>query len=521
MNNAKFRLDAQEKMLDTYASLIAHYEGSISYHHRQQYRQVFTPLQIAMFMARWVLHRGATVVFDPALGLGAFYFVSAYLNPSITYIGLEKDDTILKSFVNYTGGHFCSNLSVHSGNYFMHWGNQYQGIICNPPYMRFQHFIERHQVIPRLEIEIGCKLSGYLNASSAFLIKSLCELAPGGCLAYLMPLEFLNTGYGTIVKKLLLDRRCLKALIRIEPEAEVFPEVVTSVGMVLVADTPDSLEPIKFCTVSNLDLLQGNMQDIPGKLISPSELNPDDKWLVHFETLAPIKTYNYLLSNYGSFVRGIATGANKFFVLSQEEANAHRLPRNVLVPCISRSPQITQPIISDTYIDSLITSNQRVLLLNLHQSENNDAVQRYIYYGEKQGFHQRFLTKSKKPWYRTEHRQPAPILLSVFSRNRFKVVRNVSQVLSLTCYHCFYPNYLGQQFIEHLFLYLYSEIGQATISTQIRKYGNNLNKFEPSDLNNARCPSPQQFLEIPNTVVQAHLALLEQKGFDYSFESLL
>ena len=69
-----------------------------------------------------------------------------------------------------------------------------------------------------------------MNISSAFLMKSISELKPGGRLAYLMPLEFMNTGYGAAVKEFLVKDRNLRAFIQLECEEEVFTGITTSVG---------------------------------------------------------------------------------------------------------------------------------------------------------------------------------------------------------------------------------------------------------------------------------------------------
>jgi adenine-specific DNA-methyltransferase len=57
----------------------------------------------------------------------------------------------------------------------------------------------------------------------------------------------------------------------------------------------------------------------------------------------------------------------------------------------------------------------------------------------------------------------------------------------------------GEQLINKLFVYLLSDIGQEIIKTNKRSYGNNLDKFEPGDLNESLCPNQQQFTLIDDT----------------------
>ena len=60
---------------------------------------------------------------------------------------------------------------------------------------------------------------------NSYLIKSLSEIGNAGRLAYIMPLEFLNTGYGKPVKSRLIDGGHLAAIISLDCERDVFPDV--------------------------------------------------------------------------------------------------------------------------------------------------------------------------------------------------------------------------------------------------------------------------------------------------------
>lgn len=498
---------------------VVRYHSLVDLDHRQRHGQFFTPPSVARFMCRWLLQRGATEIFDPAFGLGAFLYAAVELNPVVRFSGVEKDETVLAHFRADHSTLADTTLSLSKADYFSLWGGKHSAIVCNPPYMRFQHFTDRQRVIPDIERRLGVRLSGYSNIASAFLLKSLHELAPGGCLAYLMPLEFLNTGYGETVKRSLLANGRLKALLRIEPENDVFPDAITSVGIILVADD-GRYEPVKFCTIEALNQLELELSDLPCRSVPAEELKPAEKWLRHFdEPCALDRGCLQPLSLYGAFSRGIATGANEFFLLSRSDAAKWALPDSILHPCISRSAQIKKVFISDADVQRLIESDERVLLADLCASES-DTVKRYIEFGEHRGVDKRYLTRMRNPWYKLESRQPAPILFGVFSRNGFKVIRNMSSAVSLTCFHCFYPNLFGAQFVDHLFLYLCSRVGQQILSREVRKYGDKLDKFEPHDLNKSLVPSPEWFARISVQEVMKKVTSGTPKEFASSVESL-
>jgi len=145
----------------------------------------------------------------------------------------------------------------------------------------------------------------------------------------------------------------------------------------------------------------------------------------------------------------------------------------------------------DQDFNLLSDADKPVYCLNVKDHENC-GVQKYILEGEKLGYHERYLTRTRNPWYAIEKRTPAPILFGVFNRGRLKVIRNFTSSINFTCFHSFYPNIFGQQMIDKLFVYLFSDVGQKIIKTNKRSYGDSLDKFEPGDLNESLCPNQMQ-----------------------------
>lgn len=479
--------------------IIADYTAAVGFDHRRKHGQFFTPFDVATFMCRWVMAGGAKEVFDPSIGLGSFYFAAKAVDPDVVFRASEIDHSILRFILPQIQ---TNSISVVCEDYLSSWNQEQTAIVCNPPYMRFQLFINREKVIAAFACNINMRLSGYTNIASAFLAKSLSELKPAGRLAYIMPLEFLNTGYGIVIKERLLQNRMLKALIKINTEKDVFPDATTSVGIILVAND-NILTPVKFYTAENLSSLSSLLEQQPTKTISHTDLNPADKWLKHFDARhSEFFSDNLVTINtYGTFSRGIATGANEYFAVSRSTARQHNLPRSLFLRCITRSAQVTKTIFTEDDLDLLESSGANVLLLNLNGVVSGPA-RDYLDYGEKQGFHLRYLTKVRTPWYKLEKRNTSPLLFGVFSRDKFKVIRNLSSAINLTCYHCFYPNLFGQIIVDALFLYLQSHAARRLLELNMRRYGDSLDKFEPNDLNRALAPSAEWFSRLSSDLVK-------------------
>ena len=478
--------------------------------HRKAAGQFFTPPQVADLMVRWVLQSGVNGIHDPGFGLGAF-LDAAPKEAYETFTGSEIDPWILEYWKGRASSDACG-VSVRQEDYLLSWGREFGNIVCNPPYMRFQKFLNRKAVFREFEERLNVRLSGYINTASAFLLKSLSELRMGGRLAYIMPLEFLNTGYGKLVKQKLIADSHLAAIISLDCERDVFPDATTSVGIILY-DTAQKFSRVEFFKAKSLQSLGAILESEATTEVPHSRLLPEDNWLLYFDD-SPIvvdRAKTVPLAHYGRFSRGIATGANKFFALKPSKTRELGLTDLEVVPSITKSMQISAPVFTDADYADLVRRDERVLLLNAN-GQVSDSASAYIRYGELKGFNQGFITKSRNPWYKMEKRNPSPLLLGVFSRGGYKVVRNKTSVLNLTCFHGFQPNIWGEKYIDHLFLYLQSDAGREIASLSMRRYGDALDKFEPNDLNKALVPAPQIFDEIPHERVRVAVKQLEERG---------
>jgi len=472
--------------------------------HRKDYGQFFTPKLVSRLMAQWVLRDGPEVVLDPAFGLGVFYDEIMKLNPNnhIEFVGYEID----KKIISYLNSHNNkSNYTLYNSDYLEAEPKEFDAIICNPPYMRFQKFLNRHDVLPTIEKQIGKKLIGYSNISSVFLVKALNELKKNGNLAFIMPFEFFNTGYGKEIKRSLLENFLLKQIIIFSNEKEIFPDATTTVCVLLCKN--DRTESLIKITQIKSDNNLAQISDISKyfqKTIDASHLPFGKKWTpilmsLFSENIIPEGFVK--LSLYGSFTRGIATGANEFFALTKKKILKLGLDDRYICKCITKSPQIRKPVFTSADFKKLYDLDKPVYCLNVTDNPSKETIE-YINEGESCGYHERYLTRIRNPWYKIEKRKPAPILFGVFSRGRLKAIRNLTDATSFTCFHCFYPNMFGEPLINKLFVYFLSDIGQEIIKSNKRSYGDSLDKFEPGDLNETFCPNQSQFEMISESEVE-------------------
>ncbi len=468
-------------------------ETSISY--RRDYGQFFTPALIAHLMTQWVMKDCPKTMLDPAFGLGVFYDEMVRIDSSqrVQFTGYEIDNNIL-SYFSYDENK--SNLRIINNDYLEADAGSFDGIICNPPYMRFQKFLNRHHILPKIEEKIGKKLVGYSNIASVFLVKALHELNINGRLAFIMPFEFFNTGYGKEIKKSLVEAHLLKQIVIFSNEKDIFPDVTTTV-CILLCKKDGKEDMVKITSITNEDEISNlhDISDVYQHKVKSSDLPYNKKWTPIISSL--FSDYENPdgfceVSQYGKFKRGIATGANNFFALTKSRIEGSKLGESNIRKCITKSHLLKRAVFTEDDFYVLYDEDKPVHCLDIKDHEDQ-SVLNYLRIGELQGVNNRYLTKNRDPWYKIERRESAPILFGVFNRGRLKVIRNYSSAINFTCFHSFYPNIFGVNNINKLFIYFLSDIGQSLIKMNKRSYGKGLDKFEPGDLNDCLCPNQNQF----------------------------
>lgn len=473
-------------------SIESDYSKSISIEHRKKFAQFFTPFPIAYAMAKWILGNiQLKTVLEPAFGLGIFSRAILSQKKQLNIKGFEVDETIFRNAKEYFDDY--ENINLHLQDYmFYDWNNKYDGIICNPPYFKF-HDYDNKNILKEIETHLKCKLNGFTNLYTLFLLKSIHQLSKNGRCAYIIPSEFLNSDYGKLVKTYLIKSKTLRHIIVIDFEENVFDDALTTASIILCAN--DNLtDKVQFSNIQSLKDLS-KIDEIISKYPNFSEteqtysytqLNPDIKWKAYYQKQNSIKFKNLVpFSTYAKVVRGIATGSNEYFTFNLSKAKEFNIDEQYLLPCICSAKDAKTSFFTKQNFEDLKESDKSVFLFNA-QNSTDPNISLYIQKGENEEINKRFLTASRTPWYSLENRKPAPIWVSVFNRSGLRFIRNEANISNLTSYHCIYPkqtSLFSEIEIDLLFAYLLTDTAKQIFEDNSRQYGNGLQKFEPNDLN--------------------------------------
>lgn len=459
--------------------------------HRKKFAQFFTPPAIADLMADWLMgNPDLHDVLEPAFGLGIFSRMLLAKSSNVAIKGFEIDNRIFGNAQNEFSS--CPNINLQLQDYMYNdWENKYDGIICNPPYFKF-HDYDNKKIITEIEDRLSCKLNGFTNLYTLFLLKSIYQLKPNGRCAYIIPSEFLNSDYGKLVKAHLLKTRTLRYIFVFDFEENVFNDSTTTACIILCANdtATDKLQFTNIHFPNDLNLCKDMIANYPkvsnyAKAYEAGEINPLEKWKIYYQSHSKNNFKNLIpFSTYAKVMRGIATGANDFFTFNISKAKKYGIDEKYLLPCVCRSADIKGHTFTMPDFECLKDADKKIFILNAKDACDSNVTE-YLKKGENEGIDKKHLTASRKPWYALEKRPPSPIWVSVFNRNGLRFIRNVAEVSNLTTFHCIYlrNGIFSDIPIDLFFAYLLTDTAKQIFENNAREYGNGLQKFEPNDLN--------------------------------------
>jgi hypothetical protein len=463
---------------------------------RNRLGQFATPPELALDMlglARQALAPETPLRFlDPAVGTGVFFYalLRVFGRRRIERaVGFEIDRETSAEAGALWAGHglevrtadFCRARSPAGGR------GRATLLVCNPPYVRHHHLGAPYKKLLRRRVgALGFDLSGLAGLYAYFLLLADPWLVRGGLGVWIIPAELLDVGYGRDLKAYLARRVTLLSIHRFEPSEPRFPEALVTSIVVLYRKAPPS-------RTDRAVLACGGTLTAPKEqqLVAPADLDPETKWGPLWaprtrRVRAP--TGHGTLGDLFTVRRGLATGANDYFILDRAEARRHGLPARFLRPVLPGPRHVAGDVIERAADGFPAGLPPRVVLdCELPMGEvrrRYPRLARYVDRGRRQQIHLRYLPRHRRPWYAQEHRPPAPILCTYMGRRhggRFiRFIRNRSDATP-------YPGPNLQRLLDsdnglldRIFAALRST--EDTLEGAGRTYAGGLVKIEPREL---------------------------------------
>ena len=502
---------------------------------RNKMGQYATPFSLAREIVEFVRDTYFTKTnrirfLDPAVGTGAFFSAMLHAFPKAQIenaVGVELDSQIALIAKNLWNAWDLDVVEADFTQLLFPTSPTFNLHLVNPPYVRHHHLDSetKQNLQEKIKAAVGLKLNGLAGLYCYFLLIAHRWLAQDGVGVWLIPSEFMDVKYGKVVKRYLIEQVSLRHVHRFDAEALQFDDALVSSTVLIFQNRKPEPE-------GEVTLSLGGTLKVPRICahIRQRQLAQVSKW-----TSLPSKSVRYAMrdvhqlnktTTIGDLFeirRGLATGANRFFILRRDVAGEKGLPEQFLRPILP-SPRYlnNEKILAAGDGFPLVQPSLVLLDCNLDESEieTHPRLKAYLDWGKSQGFADRYITRHRRPWFKQENRPAAPILCSYMSRTKsgdsgLRFFRNYSQATAPNVYLMLYPTQEVQQACKNnldLLAQLFNLLKQAKdeyLLYEGRTYGGGLNKIEPKEL--ARVPLPDDPLLQSITVTSKQLFLLENK----------
>lgn len=473
---------------------------------RNRLGQFATPSRLALDIldyAKSVLPEDEKVRFlDPAFGTGAFYSALRTVFPAdriATATGFEIDQHYGKpaSFLWRS-----TALDLRLEDFTMAKPDaSYNLVICNPPYVRHHHIVngEKLRLQHASARASGVRIAGLAGLYCYFLTLAHSWMARDGIGGWLIPSEFMDVNYGRQVKRYLLEQTTLLHIHRFDPAEVQFDDALVSSTVVWFRKTPPAKShSVRFSFGGSLGSPKKEWE------VPIATLSSETKWTHSSTANLPAKSKFPTLNDYFSIKRGLATGDNRFFILTPEEIKERHLPIEMFRPILP-SPRYLLADEVDGDKDGNPLLSQRLFLLDCRLTEKEvkkdyPALWTYFEEGERRKVSDRYLCQHRKPWYIQENRPPAPFICTYLGRNTvsrckpFRFILNHSSATVTNVYLVLYPRpQLAKKLTENPGLdreiwKILNGIIPENLLAEGRVYGGGLHKLEPKELANVPMP---------------------------------
>ena len=458
----------------------------------------YTPLQLANAMVSLFVREKIDTVLEPSCGDGVFL-------DSLTQMGMLKhikmltaveieDDEAEKVRSAYQSN--C-NVKVFNDDFFKFYGRvlgkeQYDLILGNPPYIRYQYLTEEQRELQsNILVSHGMKSNKLINAWVAFLVACVQLLSDTGKLAFVIPAEILQVAYAEDLRLFLSEHLAKITLIAFDQL--VFPNIEQEV-VVFIGEKGSVEKGIRIIEMKDLngfeslDLEQNGFQKMQ---------HVKEKWTKYFvnademDLLQRIRSDSRFakFADYGLINVGITTGNNSYFSVTEDICKEYNL-WNVTLPLIGRSSHAHGITFTTNDWAENKAAGKRARLISFPESVSYDDYpqehKEYIKLGEEQGENKGYKCSIRDKWYVV----PSVWVPDAFflRRNNFypKFVLNKCDAVSTDTMHRM-KFYLGVE-PENVLLSYYNSISFAFTEICGRSYGGGVLEILPREMGNIMLP---------------------------------
>lgn len=462
----------------------------------------YTPDKISEFIAEWAIRTSSDSVLEPSCGDGSFLSAITMRYSELgasdeqikqNVIGIELDDVEAAKAAQYGTTVVCKDFFTYYQEKIEDQ-TQFDVIVGNPPFIRYQHFTEEYRKIAfALMNKHGFRPNRLTNIWLPFLVLSCKALKSNGRVGMVIPAELFQVDYAAEARQFLstfFDKLTLVTFKQL-----VFSDIQQEV-ILLLGERGCNEYGIRVVELDDIaDLIAQGQRCLENAKFKELD-HSRDKWVKYYlsnEELALLKQLNTdpQISNATDLFEvnvGLVSGENDFFVMNQATVEKFSLQGSV-VPIISRSEQLKGVQLKSEDYDNLIALGKKVFFFapgNEDFDELTDEQRAYIQWGEGKGFNKNYKCRIRPKWYHVSQTWRADAFLIRQAHLYPRMILNEKQALVTDTLHKVrFLEGVDGKCVAAAFLNTYTFALSETIG---RSYGGGVLTFEPGEMRKIRVP---------------------------------
>jgi adenine-specific DNA-methyltransferase len=439
---------------------------------RRRIGQFLTDKTIIEPMVNWVAAQAPERVIDAGCGTGRFSMAIASGSPAGLIEAIDADPiATLICRANLAVLDPLVEVCVRNEDFLEAAITEIEGrtaFIGNPPYVRHHALSREVKAHAQLVGEsVGQSISGQAGLHALFVLKATQGSKPGDVGSFITSSEWLDAKYGRAVRRALSNGMGLTRLDLIDTRSDVFDDAMSS-GVIFSWQVNYDGD-IKVRHITNREQICALTG---GESIKREAVQNADRWSDLTEPASDTRTGLVQLGSIARVHRGIATGANSFFVMTPDEARERGIEQWT-TPCLTRALQV---IHADGEIQA--GTGTHVLLDLPDELPDDEALATYLAYGESLGVHKRYICSHRSQWWRIGETKIPNIVATYMARRPpcfalntpgFKTTNNIHGI------HLRPDAGIGAGELVHA-------LNAAASSARGRTYYGGLTKIEPREM---------------------------------------
>lgn len=447
----------------------------------------YTPPTLVEPMVAWVLEQAPTRVVDAGCGSGRFAAAIVRRAPSTLVVAVDIDPLATLTTRAALAVLGACRVEVRQADFTRLTLPPIDGrtaYLGNPPYVR------HHDIAPEAKAwsvataaRLGQTASTFALAGlhAHFYVAVASQAAPGDIGCFVTSSEWLDVGYGAVVRGLLLDGLGAKAIHVVAPVAVPFEDAMTTAAiccfeigahpaMVLLnlVDTPTESLTLNVGTTCPRDTLARASKWTP--LLSRQFVAAQADDAVPLGAIARVH-------------RGLVTGANEYFVVTREDAARLGIERWCR-PAITSGREIMN---SDGVIRDGPERRRLVVFPPDIDRSAFPMVDAYLRVGEQLGIPERYIASHRRPWWHLASGAPPPMVVSYMARQAPRFAANPDGLTPINVAHGLYPH---QPLTNEEIIALVGALNSVRerFRGAGRTYHGGMEKFEPKEAEALQVP---------------------------------